>query len=40
MIHHQTIIGEATIKIFKFNEVERILERKLLMEGGFIRNFN
>lgn len=39
MIHHHTIIGEATIKIFKFNEVERILERKLLMEGGFIRSF-
>ena len=36
MIHHKTIIAEATIKIFRFNEMERILERKLLMEGGFL----
>lgn len=31
-----TIIGEATVKIFRFNEVERILERKLLIEAGFL----
>lgn len=36
MIHAKSDIAEATIKIFRFNELERILERKLLQEGGFL----
>jgi len=35
VIYAKTNIGQATIKIFRFNDVERILERKLLIEGGF-----
>lgn len=34
-IYPKTKIGRATVKIFRFNDVERILERKLLIEGGF-----
>jgi len=37
VIYGTTPIGEATIKMFQFNEVERILERKLLVEKGFIK---
>jgi hypothetical protein len=36
LIYPRTIIGEATVKILRFNEVERILERKLLIEAGFL----
>jgi len=35
VIYAKTSIGQATIKIFRFNDIERILERKLLIEGGF-----
>jgi len=35
-IHERSLIGKATIKIFRFNDVERVLERKLLLSGGFI----
>jgi HNH endonuclease len=36
VIYGKTDIGEVTVKLFKMNEIERILERKLLIEGGFI----
>lgn len=35
VITAKTHIGQATIKIFRINDIERILERKLLIEGGF-----
>ncbi len=37
VIYGKTLIGKATVKIFLFNEVERIIERKLLIEGGFLQ---
>lgn len=36
VIYGKTPIGEATIKVFLFNEIERVLERKLLVEAGLI----
>lgn len=36
VVHAKSPIGQATIKIFRFNDIERVLERKLLLEGGFI----
>ena len=36
VIYGKSPIGEATIKIFQFNEIERVLERKLLLEGRYI----
>ena len=36
VIYGKSQIGEATIKIFQFNEIERVLERKLLAGGGYI----
>jgi hypothetical protein len=36
VIYGITDIGEITVKLFKMNKIERILERKLLIEGGFI----
>jgi len=36
VIYGKSPIGDATIKIFQFNEIERVLERKLLIEGGYI----
>jgi len=37
VIYGKTPIGKSTVKIFLFNEVERIIERKLLIEGGFLK---
>ncbi len=34
LILPKTFIGEATVKILKFNEVERILERKTWLDSG------
>jgi hypothetical protein len=31
-----SLIGAATVKIFRFNEIERVIERKLLIAGGFL----
>lgn len=36
-IYGITPIGEATVKMLQFNDIERILERKLLVEKGFIK---
>ncbi|MFM9947039.1 MAG: HNH endonuclease [Saprospiraceae bacterium] len=35
-IHERSRIGKATVIIFRFNDIERVLERKLLISGGFI----
>ena len=40
LINPKTDIGEATIKIFQFNEVNRIIERELCLATGLIPPFN
>jgi hypothetical protein len=37
VIYGKTPIGKATVKIFRFNEIERIMERKLLEQSEHLR---
>jgi hypothetical protein len=34
LIHSKTDIGEGTLRLLEFNSLDRVLERKLLVELG------